>query len=305
MQHDAVVFPVSEPDDPVDVFVREVDPAREGCMPVDHKNLPVIAVIQEDRRRRDKPVEHDTLDPKGAHFFEVAHRKGADRTDVVVYEADIHALPNLLFQDLQNAVPHLAFCDDEVLDEDKVLCLLKLLLHPRVHLLTRRKEDRLRVVIGRKAAVSAEIAALPVRVLVRLPETHRHRILLLHQRFAEFDCAFIASTDLPGHAGLSHDVVQYNAYNGNRQNQDGPQKLVGRIHPIVQNPEYKNHCEQLDPEIDVSVLCSQFKDNVDKQPDLKKNRSQHNRQSAKNRFQKPFHRCIPLLSSGTCRMPLV
>ena len=284
MQHDAVVFPVSEPDDPVDVFVREVDPAREGCMPVDHKNLPVIAVIQEDRRRRDKPVEHDTLDPKGAHFFEVAHREGADRTDVVVYEADIHALLHLLLQNVQNAVPHLAFCDDEVLDEDKVLCLLKLLLHPRVHLLTRRKEDRLRVVIGRKTAVATEIAALPVRALICLPEAQRHCFLLLHQRAAERGCAFITPADLPGHAGLSHDVVQDDAYNGNRQNQDGPQQLVGWIHPIVQNPEDENHSQQPDSEVDVFIFDPELKDYIHKQPDLKDNRSQHNRQPAKDRF---------------------
>ena len=78
----------------------------------------MVAVVLQNGQRRAEGAEHLALYALGAHFGAVIARQFHKAAEVVVEHAHFHALARLLFEDLQNLAPHLAFLEDEELHED-------------------------------------------------------------------------------------------------------------------------------------------------------------------------------------------
>ena len=125
-QHDARVEPVAAALHHVDIGVREVDPAREADIPVDHTDLAVVAVVEPRRENGDKPVEHAAADALGLKRVFIALRQLVHAAEIVVHHAHIHAAFRLAAQHLVNGVPHRAGGDDVVLHENELLRLFQL-----------------------------------------------------------------------------------------------------------------------------------------------------------------------------------
>ena len=127
----------------VDVFVRQIDPAREADLSVDDHELAVVAVIESAGEYGDKGIEHMRLNAHLAQLFAVAHRKAGDAAEIVVHHAHIDALHRLTAQHIQNCVPHLAVIDDEKFEKNIMLRPFQLLEHARKAALAAREIDRL------------------------------------------------------------------------------------------------------------------------------------------------------------------
>ena len=121
-QANGVVLPMAVADLLVDVFVGEIDAARVGHASVDHGDLAVVAVVVASADEGQDLVEDAALHAHGAKLAVVFRGKAQKAAEVIVDHAHVHALGDLLPQDLQNGVPHDALLDDEVFEEDIALC---------------------------------------------------------------------------------------------------------------------------------------------------------------------------------------
>ena len=116
----------------VDVFIREVHAARKSHLSVDEHELAVVAVIEPAGKDGDERVKDVRLNAHLAQLPAVAHRKARDAAEIVVQNANVHALHRLAVQDFQNGIPHLSVVDDEKFEKNIVFGLFELFEHPRV-----------------------------------------------------------------------------------------------------------------------------------------------------------------------------
>ena len=118
-QPDRRVFPAPIGVDPVDIFVCEVRAAREPGFPINHDDLPVVAVVV---LCGDKGVDRGkdlALDPKRPEVIGVAARETRELTRPVIQHP--HLNPGLHFfrEDLQHLPPHESLIDDEEFKKDE------------------------------------------------------------------------------------------------------------------------------------------------------------------------------------------
>ena len=159
--------------DLVDVFIREVHAARKSHFAVDEHELAVVAVIEPAGEDGDERVKDVRLDPHLAQLLAVAHRKARDAAEIVVQNANVHALHRLAVQDFQNGIPHLAVVDDEKFEKNIVFGLFELLEHPRVAALAAREIDGRRVIIDRVARARKKVPRMvPCRNILPLERLH-------------------------------------------------------------------------------------------------------------------------------------
>ena len=129
LYHHGGVLPVTVLFIGVDVFIRQIDAAVEGGLPVDHQDLPVIAVVIMGGDKGLDGGKHFALNAKRSKPPGVVMGQGRQLTGAVVEHTDLHALFGLPRQDLQDLAPHFPLIHDEVLQEDEPLCLLQLDQH--------------------------------------------------------------------------------------------------------------------------------------------------------------------------------
>ena len=166
-QGDGRVLPMAVALRAVDVFVGKVDAAGEADLTVNDKDLAVVAVIvmrgDEGTQRR----EHLAGDAELLQLLRIAVGQQRHSTGAVVHEADLHALLDLLSEDLEDAAPHVALAHDEVLKENKVLRALELFEHHGKSIVAERKIFRLRIPVAGKAA-ALQICRKTLRFLRQL-----------------------------------------------------------------------------------------------------------------------------------------
>ena len=126
----------------VDIFVRDVDPAAEADIAVNHSDLAVIAIIHGRIQMR---VEHRALNARVAQLNVVIDRQRHNGAEVVVHKSDLNPLGRLLLENLKDRFPHFAFLKDKIFHEDKAFGLWQLLAQARPHGFTDRQILRLRV----------------------------------------------------------------------------------------------------------------------------------------------------------------
>ena len=178
LEHDGGVLPVAVLFLAVDVLVRQVDAAVEGCVAVDHQNLAVIAVVVVRRKERRERGEHPALDAQLFQALRIVVRQGGKLVRAVVEQAHLHALLRLARQNLEHPAPHQPLVDDEVLQKDEFLRLLKLREHPRPLVLAQREVGHVRAVVCGMAAAAAHVAHQRRGMGVfRLQTLHDRRVL--------------------------------------------------------------------------------------------------------------------------------
>ena len=133
---ESCVLPVAEPLFFIDILVGQIDAARIGCISVHDHDLPVVAVIHDQRHQRHHRVKRDTADMRPLHLHHEIGRQTQQTAEIVVDEPDIHPLCRLADKDVLYPLPHLAGADDEELEEDEPLCLFEVGQQVRVHGLT-------------------------------------------------------------------------------------------------------------------------------------------------------------------------
>ena len=112
---DDVVFPAAVFDDGVDVFIGQVDTAGEGHLAIDHHQLAMVAVVDDDIQDQRDPIERHAFDALGFQHLGIGSGQDEEGSQVVIHDSDFHALFDLFFHDLQHGIPHPARFDDEIL----------------------------------------------------------------------------------------------------------------------------------------------------------------------------------------------
>ena len=113
--HHGHILPMAEPLIAVDVFIRQIDAAGKSAEAVDHRDLAVVPVVHLHRQMRLDGIEQLRLDAITPQRLAVIRRKRGDAAGIIIDEPHIHPFLYLILEDIQHAVPHDAFCDDEVL----------------------------------------------------------------------------------------------------------------------------------------------------------------------------------------------
>ena len=110
----------------VDVLIRQIDAACKADLPVDDADFAVIPVIEPGGENGVEGIEHahpQSLCPQDAIVMAGQCQK---TPQIVVHQPHFHALFDFSFQHFQDAVPHGAFFDNEVLQENERFRCLQL-----------------------------------------------------------------------------------------------------------------------------------------------------------------------------------
>ena len=134
----------------VDVFVGQVDAAGEADVAVDDADFAVIAVVGGSVELRVEGVKDPYLKALLPQIVGVEGRQGGHTANVVVHDADLHAVVALLLENLENRIPHLARMHDEVF-----------LQQPFIEGFSAGEILRLGVFIQHKAGAVLDISRLP------------------------------------------------------------------------------------------------------------------------------------------------
>lgn len=119
LEHHGGVLPVAVLFDHIDILIRQIDPAVEGGVPVDHQNFAVVAVVVVGGDKGGQRREHPARDAQLVQPFGVVVRQGGKFAGAVVHHTHLHPLGGLAGQDLQHPAPHQPLLDDEVLQKDE------------------------------------------------------------------------------------------------------------------------------------------------------------------------------------------
>ncbi len=107
------------------VLIRQIVAARIGHLAVDHRDLPVISVVHEHAKARQHRVENPGLDAVRLHPFAEPSVYKADAPDIVIEQADLHALGGLFLQHLMDSAEGLFILNGKIFHENKGFCLPK------------------------------------------------------------------------------------------------------------------------------------------------------------------------------------
>ena len=253
-------------------------------MAVNHHDLSVVPVIEHHGNHRAEGIEHLALDAPGPYFLIKLGGKGVYASHVVVNQPHVQSGSGLYLQNIQDSAPHLSVVDDKVLQENEIFCLLQLLNHFLIQLLSHRKIFRPGIPVNRKARIIPQIDGLLVNLKVRLFQFPSSVFFFLQQVPAGPGGIGKTALHLPGHPGFSEKKVNAGSHHGNRQDQDGPGQLVGRIDPLVYQPQNRHDARRLLDHIKRLEPGSQQIHQPDKPDHLNKNGNCHKKQSAEQPF---------------------
>ena len=155
----ARVFPMAVGMGLVDVFIRKVDAAVEGGVPVHHQNFAVVPVVHDQGENRDERVERQAPNAAALHVPGKALRQKEQAAHVIVDQAHIHAFGGLAGQDLQNGIPHFPRLNDKVFQKNEVLRALQRTEHLLIHGLAHRIIAHVGIPIHGPTARALQIAA--------------------------------------------------------------------------------------------------------------------------------------------------
>ena len=145
----------------IDVFVGQVDAAGEADVAVDDADFAVIAVVGGGVELRVEGVKDPYLKALLPQIVGVEGRQGGHTANVVVHDADLHAVVALLLENLENRIPHLARMHDEVFQQDELFGPAQLLQQPFIEGFSAGEILRLGVFIQHKAGAVLDISRLP------------------------------------------------------------------------------------------------------------------------------------------------
>ena len=136
-QAEARVLPVAVGVLAVDVPVGEIHAAAVGDRVVHDEHFPVVAVVGRPLQR-EQGVERHAADAQLFKREGVAEVERRDAPEVVVHHAHVQPLAHLLREDVDDALPHLARLDDEILEIDRLFCRSEVGEHVGVHRIAQR-----------------------------------------------------------------------------------------------------------------------------------------------------------------------
>ena len=154
------IFPMSETDILINVFICQIDSSRISCMAINHQYFSVIPVIQDNIQDRTDRIKCRTFNSFCLQLFVIAIRKRRHTSHIIIDQTDIHAFFCFFFQNLQNLIPHFAFMNDEIFKENKMSGLFQILQHICKHRFPYRIIFCGSVILKGKSRIVANISRL-------------------------------------------------------------------------------------------------------------------------------------------------
>ena len=117
-QADAIILPMSKGADLIDVFISKIESAHVSDLAVDGNELSVVAVVVRGDEKGAERIEFDAADTLGGKLLCKVARQTEKTSHVIVNDAHLYARCGFLFQNVMDAIPHLAAFDDEKFEKD-------------------------------------------------------------------------------------------------------------------------------------------------------------------------------------------
>ena len=144
----------------VKVLLSQIVTAGKADFSVDHRNFPVVPVIQERIEKRRHRIKDSRADAGRLHAPDKIVVDEPDAADVVVEEPDFHTACRLLYKDFLQLPEGDPVLDRVVLHEDETLCLFERLQLRRKGFLRSRIKTDVGVAVHRIAEPVREVAEL-------------------------------------------------------------------------------------------------------------------------------------------------
>ena len=157
LKADAGILPMAVYDFFIDVFIGQIDTARECGVSVNDRDFPVISVILFGGKGGADLGKGFAFDPHFLKFFCIIVGKKDQGTHAVIHEANLYPFLCLLHEDIQNRIPYFPICHNEIFHENKCFCLFQRFQKIRKHLISQRIIFHLRIFINGIAAVMIHI----------------------------------------------------------------------------------------------------------------------------------------------------
>ena len=275
------ILPVSVGLRHMKILVGQVVAAREGNLPVDHRDLPVVPVIHEEVDDRDDRVEDAALDAVRLHALLKDRVDEADAPQVVVEEADQHPLGGLLLKDRADPGEGLAVLDRVVLHENEFLRPAKLLLQILEGLQRVRMVDHVRILPDRVLGVFRDVAGLVGKAPVDLREGGEP-VFISRQIVKDIPVDLrVAALHVDGRVAQAVPHVEEHAEDRQGQHDDDPGHLDGGRTPLHINRKRKGDPQDRRKRVDPGIPCVQDR-KIKKQPEsLQKDRKKRQRNPKK------------------------
>ena len=162
----------------VDVLIGQVHPAGESGMAVDDGDLPMVPVVIVGGDKGRHGGKHLAFDAQSLESFWIIMGQGGKFAGAVIHHPHIHALFGFPGKNFQDAAPHQALIDNEILQKDEMLRLFQRLEQVGPLVLPQGIILHLCVVIHRVAAGAVHIMGQGRSAGAFLPQRFQHRLVL-------------------------------------------------------------------------------------------------------------------------------
>ena len=228
----------------VDVFVGEVDPARECRHAVDDGDLAVRTVVLRHVQYGAKAVEALAADAAFFQLRRVICRQFEHGTDVVVDDAHVHARGGAFFQHGKDRAPQFARRDDEVFEEDEFLRFFQFFDQPRAVFFAGGEVYRLAAIGGGQMPVRIDGArALSCQFAVLVKTAQNRLVLPVKEVLHAVEAVADAVAHAARHLAAAQGQVQESAHGRDEQDGDQPGDLVFGVDLGVDDVQDKKEVE--------------------------------------------------------------
>ena len=287
------ILPVAETLHLIDVFIGQIDAAGEAYLAIDDTDLAVVAVIKAGIHAGAHGVIRNSLDIEAGQFLGIAGGKPLNAAEVIVDDADLHPGGGPLPQNFQDGIPHQAFFEDEILEEDEFLGLGQLPHQLAEEILAQRGVFHLGAAIDREAGDIADIIGEDAAVGGLLQQGGGVAFLSGKERRVG---RFIGGDLLPvavGQCFIAELEVEEPAHHRQRHDEDDPSDLVGGVIILGDQPDDNDKAEQHKGGVKIGGVAADIEQDNGEDADLDHDEQREPEYPADEEAQYFFHAAPP------------
>ena len=154
----------------VNIFISQINTARESYITVDNTDFTVIPVVVSGIQNRTECVKFITLDSLRPHLSHEIARSLKNAAETVIHKPDVKALGSLFLQNFNYGIKHLTTFDNKILHKNEFFRLAQFLKHNRKHILSQRKKFGTGIAIHRCIHLVKKVIRLHRYLFINHPQ---------------------------------------------------------------------------------------------------------------------------------------
>ena len=119
----------------INVFICQINTAGKSCFAINDTDFTVIPVVLHNIQKRTERIKDLTLNAFFAKILIIFVWQCCNTAKAIIDQAYIHAFRSLLFQNIQDGVPHDTIVDDKIFNINIVLSTFQLFYQYRKHII--------------------------------------------------------------------------------------------------------------------------------------------------------------------------